>query len=630
MKNNLNKVVLMLGVLAVTLGACTKTLDLLPTNDVTAEVVYATADGYKGAFAKVYGSFAMTGNQGEGSGDIQGIDPGFSDFFRLYWCAQELSTDEAVVSWGDAGLPDFHKMNWSANNPFLKGLYYRSFYQITLANDFIRQASDANLSKRGITGADADNIKKYKAEARFLRAYQYSVLMDLFGNPAFITDSTAIGSALPTQIQRAALFTYVEKELKEIEPLLAAPKANEYGRADQAAAWALLARIYLNAEVYTGTAKNTEAITYSSKVIGAGYSLLPKYTSLMRADNNVGNTEAIFTINYDGTRTKNWGGTTFLTHAAVGGNMAAADFGIDGGWGGIRTTKGLVDLFGYDIDLSVITATLGAATQFGLVGDAVNNWGATPDVVFYQTATAGVYEANIKFLKGSWKIRKNNDWAVNYGDNGANGSLEAGGDNMSTEAGYYKVTFNSTALTYTVTPLLNDTRAQFFTNTNGVAINDIGEFKDGYGITKYKNITSTGANGSNPTHTDIDMPIFRLAEMYLTYAEAVKRGGTGGSLTTAVGYLNLIRERALKNKNGNIAAYDLNYILDERGRELYWEGFRRTDLIRFADKFTTASYVWPWKGDTKAGKGVESYRKLFPIPTDDLTANPNLTQNTGY
>jgi hypothetical protein len=309
--------------------------------------------------------------------------------------------------------------------------------------------------------------------------------------------------------------------------------------------------------------------------------------------------------------------------------MSAADFGIGGGWGGLRTTKSFVTAFDYDLNLSAITATLGAETIYGLVGSAVNDWGATPDVKFYQTATAGIYEAYVKFKKGDWKVRTNNSWDVNYGDNGNNGSLEPGGDNIFTEAGHYKIVLNSTTLAYTVTPIV-DQRAQFYTNTNGVDIKDIGDFKDGYAITKFKNLKSDGSMGSDATQVDIDMPIFRLAEMYLTYAEAVKRGGTGGSLTLAVDYLNNLRERAYKNKNGNITSYDLDYILAERARELYWEGHRRTDLIRFGDKFTTASYLWPWKGGIAAGKGVESYRKLYPIPTDDLTANPNLKQNTGY
>ncbi len=164
----------------VIIQSCSKKLDLTPTNDVTSETVFSTPLGYKQVLAKVYGSFALTGNQGPaGNGDVQGIDEGFSDFYRLFWKAQELSTDEAVISWGDVGIQDFHNMNWTSNNSFLTGLYYRCLYQITLCNDFIREAADDKLSSRGITGVDAENIRQYIREVRFLRAFQYWVLMDL-------------------------------------------------------------------------------------------------------------------------------------------------------------------------------------------------------------------------------------------------------------------------------------------------------------------------------------------------------------------------------------------------------------------------------------------------------------------
>jgi hypothetical protein len=440
MKNNKFKIVIATVFSVFILASCSKQLDLLPTNDVTSTMVYKDATGYKQAFAKVYASFALTGNNGPaGNGDIQGIDEGTSDFLRLYWKAQELSTDEAVVSWGDPGIQDFHNMNWSASNPMLTGLYYRSYYQITLANDFIRQASDANLAARGITGADADNIKKFRAEARFLRAYQYSVLMDLFGSVPFVSETDLLGTVLPKQKTRAELFAYVESELKAIEPELTDARKNEYGRADKAAAWALLARIYLNANVYTGTAKNTEAVTYAKKVIDAGYSLIPDYTKLMRADNNLNTSEFILTINYDGVKTQNWGGTTFLTHAPIGGSMTASQFGVDGGWGGLRTTKAFADKF---TDIT----------------------GAT------------------------------------------------------------------------------DKRAQFYTAGQNADISDLSAFKDGYAITKYKNIKADGSAGTSLTWVDIDFPIFRLSEMYLIYAEAVSRGGTGGDATTALGYINNMRQ----------------------------------------------------------------------------------------
>lgn len=530
MKTNIFKIIIAASCAVAVFASCTKKLDLLPTNDVTSAQVYSTPAGYKEAFAKVYGAYALTGNQGPaGNGDVQGIDEGFSDFLRLYFNAQELPTDEAVVAWGDAGIQDFHNMNWSASNPFLTGLYYRSYYQITLCNDFINQSSDANLSSRGITGASADSIRTYKAEARFLRAYQYAVIMDLFGTGPFVTDKDVIGSAtLPIQATRTQLFTYIESELKDLESSLVAARTNEYGRADKAAAWALLARIYLNAGVYTGTPRYTDAITYSKKVIDAGYSLITNYPQLMLADNNLNTSEFILTINYDGLKTQSYGGTTFLTHAPVGGSMTASNYGISGGWAGYRATKTLPALF--------------------------------PD----NTGTA-------------------------------------------------------------------DKRSQFYTAGQNPEINDQTVFTDGIPVTKYRNVTRSGANGQSLDFSDIDFPLFRLPEMYLIYAESVLRGGAGGDATTALTYINNLRTRAYGNTNGNINASTLttDFILDERARELYWEGFRRTDLIRYG-KFVDGTYLWPWKGGVKSGTAVATFRTIYPIPSTDLSSNANLKQNTGY
>lgn len=530
MKTNfLNKMALAGCVIAL-FASCSKKLDLVPTNEITSANVYSTTTGYKQAFAKVYGSYALTGNAGPaGNGDVQGIDEGFSDFLRLYFNAQELSTDEAVVAWGDAGIQDFHNMNWSASNPFLTGLYYRCYYQITLCNDFINQASDANLSKRNITGSSADSIRTYKAEARFLRAYQYSVIMDLFGTGPFVTDKDVIGSAtLPSQATRSQLFTFIESELKDLDASLVAARANEYGRADKAAAWALLARIYLNAGVYTGTTKYTEAVTYSKKVIDAGYSLITNYPQLMLADNNLNTSEFILTINYDGLKTQSYGGTTFLTHAPVGGSMTASNYGISGGWAGYRTTKNLPALF--------------------------------PD----NTGTA-------------------------------------------------------------------DKRSQFYTAGQNTEITDQTVFTDGTAVTKYRNVKRSGANGQSLDFSDIDFPLFRLSEMYLIYAESVLRGGTGGDAVTALTYVNNIRTRAYGDLTGNVtsAVLTTDFILDERARELYWEGFRRTDLIRYK-KFVESTYLWPWKGGVKSGSSVGSFRTVYPLPTTDLSSNANLKQNPGY
>jgi hypothetical protein len=356
--------------------------------------------------------------------------------------------------------------------------------------------------------------------------------MDLWGNVPFVTEEDAIGAFLPEQISRAALFEYIEKELLEISPDLAAPGSNEYARADQGAAWMLLARLYLNAKVYTGTERNTDCITYCKKILDSNvYSLHNNYDELFMADNHLYRNEIIFPIAEDGNATRNYGGMTFVIHAQVSADASMDPmntFGIGGGWGGNRFRKAFVDKF----------------------EDAS---GAT------------------------------------------------------------------------------DTRANFFTDDRTPEIINQNEFKEGYASTKFKNVTSGGVAGKNDIFVDTDFPLFRLADVYLMYAEAVKRGGNGGDLATAVSLINALRERAYGDDSGNIgeAELTLQFILDERARELYWEAHRRTDLIRF-DQFTGDNYIWDWKGNVKNGTATASHYNLFPIPATDLATNTNLDQNDGY
>jgi hypothetical protein len=522
------KIILASTIFLMSLNACKKdALNLRPTNDVTADKVYTDAAGYKNGLVKLYASYSLTSSGGSDVSDLGGINTGFSDFLRLYWTSQELTTDEAICAWNDTGIPELDNSTWNAENQFLRGLYTRSLYTITVANEFLRESTPEKLASRNITGADATAIAKYRAEARFIRAYHYWVLLDGYGNPPFITEDDNIGKDAPKQANRSTLFAYIESELKAIEPDLADPRTNEYGRADKGADWALLARLYLNAQVYTGTAKYTEAITYSSKVINGGYVLKTNYKDLFLADNNVNNLETILTINYDGSKGTNYGGTTFLINAGINGDMNPTSYGVpNGGWGGNRTRQNLPNLF--------------------------------PDP-------------------------------------------------------------NGTA----------DKRGIFFGTKSNV--DDIAVFTDGLRVTKFKNVTSTGTTPSslNGTFSSLDFPLFRLAEQYLIYGEAVMRGGTGGSTIQALIYVNNLRARAYGNATGSVGVLSIDFFLDERGRELYWEGHRRTDLVRYG-KFTGASYVWPFKGGVKAGTGIQAFRNLYPIPAADLTANPNLVQNTGY
>lgn len=540
MKQNIFKRITVACVAVLTVTSCAKKLDLFPQNDLTPEKTYATATGYKAVLAKVYAGLAITGNAGPaGAPDISGgLDEGSQvAFIRGFFNCQELPTDEAVVAWNDQTIKDFHNMSWTSSDPFLKGMYARPIYNITLANEYLREATDAKLSQRGITGNDAADIKKSRAEVRFLRAFNYWVMMDLFGKSTFITEADEVGTSLPKEISRADLFNYIESELKAIDAELATVKTIEYGRVDQGAAWALLARMYLNAQVYTGTAKWTEAVTYAKKVIAGGYSLRPVHRTLFMADNDKQKDEFMFAITCDGLKTQAYGNTTFFVHAACGDDFA--EYGVGGGWYGYRATKALFDLF--------------PKTGAGNIDSTADKRGAA----FYTSK-------------------------------------------------------------YSATP----TQA---------AIADVGAFDNGLHVKKYMNIrTDNGAvsDATGKTFADIDFPVFRLPEMYFIYAEAVLRGGTGGDNATALTYINNVRTRA------GAAAFTssdltLQNILNERGRELFWEGHRRTDLVRYG-LLTTGTYLWPWKGGVSSGTSVDSKYNIFPIPAANRTSNPNLSQNTGY
>ena len=519
--------------IALFVQSCEDRLDLQPEDErLTADAAFENPEAYKEFLGKIYAGISLSGQEGPaGAPDLEGLDEGFSNYLRLYWKMQELTTDEALIAWNDGTIQDLHGQVWTSGNEFIRTMYSRLLYQVALCNEFLRQTTSEKLDGRGVDADLRAEIQTFRAEARFMRALTYWHAMDLFANPPFVTENDPIGAFLPPQIQRADLFTYVETELLDILDDMAVPRANEYGRADRGAAWMLLAKIYLNAEVYTGTSRYADVITYTNNIIGAGYSIpsIPYFHSFLADnDSNGAQEEVIFTIPFDGLRTQAFGGMTFLTHAPVGGSMDPADFGINGGWFGIRTTPTFVEQF--------------------------------PDE-----------------------------------ENSADG------------------------------------RELLYTDGQNKDIMSVATFTDGFAVAKYRNVDVNGNPGSDATgnHTDIDFPMFRLADAYLMYAEAVLRGG-GGSVNTATGYINQLRERAYGDTSGNISEGDLtlDFIIDERSRELYWEAHRRTDLIRF-DQFSDNG-VWQWKGGVQSGTTTESFRDLMPLPATDLGINTNLEQNPGY
>lgn len=344
-KSIIFKSILFLAIGTFSLTACKKQLNQTPKYGLNAETVYSDPNNYIQVLAKLYSGLSMTGIQGPaGKGDIAGIDEGFSAYVRVLFNLQELPTDAAVCGWNDPGVPELNKMTWSPETSFIKGMYYRIYYQITLCNEFIREAAEDKLNERGFSAADIARINTYRQEARFLRALSYYHALDLFGNVPFVTEKDKVGAFLPERINRSDLFDYVEGELLAIEGLLPAGAGTEYAHANQAAVQMLLAKLYLNAQVYKGVSKYTECVKYCERVIAQGYQLDNNYQDLFLADNHT-SSEIIFPVVYDGLYAQTWGGTTFLTCAALGGSMVAADYGVNAKWGGLRVTPQYVDLY---------------------------------------------------------------------------------------------------------------------------------------------------------------------------------------------------------------------------------------------------------------------------------------------
>lgn len=324
-------------VLALGFVSCESELDKQPVTELTEGQAFADPEAYTEFLARVYAGFAVSGQEGPaGRPDIQGIDEGFSNYMRQFWKHQELNTDEAIIAWNDGTIHDLHNHVWTPSNEFVRAMYDRIYFQIGIANQYLRETTDAKLDDRGVEGNLRAEIQVFKAEARFLRALSYWHAIDFYGNIPWVTEEDPVGNFFPEQVDRAVVYDWIISELKAIEPTMIGARQNDYGRADQGAVWMLLSKLYLNSQVYTGVDRASEAMEYIEKVIGAGYSLTDNYTDLFIADNNTNGSEneIIFPILFDGLNTTGYGGTTFLTHAAIGGKMVASEYGVSSGWGG--------------------------------------------------------------------------------------------------------------------------------------------------------------------------------------------------------------------------------------------------------------------------------------------------------
>jgi len=513
--------------IAAALTSCVGDLNVTPIdpNANTADKALDSEDAFTQYLAGLYTGYATSGYYGAGgSASISGLDGGASQYIRGLYNLNELTTDESVCGWNDQTIKDLHWMNWTTSDVFIYAFYSRVFMQVGAANEFIREAKASTV--------EFANKEEYIAEARVLRALSYYHAIDNFGNVPFALDDAVVG-AFPEQTTRAKLYEWLVEELTDLisdASPLAAPRANGYARADKGVAKFILAKVYLNAKVYTGTAAYDKCAAVLKDLMDDGYKLhttasgpvYNAYQELFLADNDKCTDEIIFAIEQDGTNTTSYGATNYLIFASIGGTMDPAAFGISSGWGGLRTTPEFYD----------------------------------------------------KFTDG--------DKRKLFWDN-----VTSGGDQQK-------------------------------------SIDDIGEFTNGFGFMKFRNVNSDGTPGKEMGFVDTDFPMMRYADVLLMAAECEKNGSAVDGYT---GYKGLNEVRARAGLAPITAPTDTD-ILNERGRELYMECWRRSDLIRFG--LFTSGYNWQWKGNVKDGQDVDAYRALFPIPSQDLQANNNLSQNEGY
>lgn len=520
--NNKIKWYMLTLILGLGLSSCIQDLDIEPI-DPSVVQTFNEHD----VFTKVYAAWGLTGQEGPaGNNDIDIDDEGRFSLYRTLWVTQQLPTDETVCAWGDIEVVTMNRSSFTSTNPALKGLYARLYFVITIANHYLSETA-------ALTEGE---IATKQAEVRYLRALAYYYLMDVFGNVPF---TTVVSAVAPEQILRKDLFDWLENELVEIEPALSEVKQAPYYRLDKAAAWLLMSRLYLNAEVYTGTARWNDAALYAKKVIDSPYQLASKYKYLFMADNagpldgssiNDANKEIIFPIAADGVKTKNYGSSIFLINSTRTDGMPT--WGTTGGWGGNRARVSLVK----------------------------------------------------KFFP--------------------NGNVPESSD-LSVEAA--------------------DDRAMLFSNGRSLMIDDVTKFKEGISVQKFSNLRADGGKTSDIEFPDMDVAFMRSAEAYLIYAEAVVRGAAPAGYS-ALKAVNDVRARANAKQ---LTTIDANVVLDEWSREFYFEGHRRTHLIRYG-YYTGNDYNWDWKGGIENGTSLPAHINLMPLPADDLNANDNLDQNPGY
>ena len=548
---------------AALLSSCIGDLDTKPLNktDFISDNVYDDQEmTYVQGLSKIYFQFVSNDTN-----DLEVADGGASELIRAFWSAQETTTDEAKCAWiDDAWVRALNTNTYSeAQNDATYAVYVRTIQGITYANEFLCQTEKELLEKRGVSEELAAKIEGFRAEARFLRAYFYWMAMDTFGDVPFTTENDVLGMYYrPKQKPRADIFAYVTGELEELlkdDSAMPLPRSN-YPRADKGAVAGLLARLYLNAEVYTspvdytdptpGTAMWDEAAAVCEKIFGMGYSLCGTYADLFRGDNGQNpdaRGEMLFAASYDSENTRSYGGTTYLLFASLAEKDVTASSmptGVNTGWAGLRMPYEFVSE-------NFRPKSRNYSTGAYLIEDLRGK-----DLFHIKGRKESMNNDNLYSFEHGWVCRKFNN-----------------------------IPHDKTEKEYL----------------------DIAKTK---------------------SYSDVDYPLIRLGEIYLIYAEACMHQGQKDK---ALPYLKELAARAgLDEEDVTEGLVRQDWLVKERARELYWEGHRRTDLIRYG-LYHSEDMKWPYKGtDAFKGQGFERYMNVFAIPPTELAANGELYQNYGY
>lgn len=559
--------------LTASLSSCMDDLDkgnIDPNVDATPNIT--------GLYSKCYAGLIMEGN--DGNADFTIDDNGKSTLLRNLFNFNEVPTDEAICWWSDGGIADVGYNKFDPGNATLKNLYYRLMSNISYENHFL-----------SLDAAKAETTKY--AEVRVLRAYSYFLMLDFFGDPTFIDKISAetprqahsynskfeegksYTRAELLQMGREFLFGWVEKELLEAEPNLLEAKAEtsdtdpNYGRIDKGTCWLLLSRLYLNAGTYLNN--DGQNNPYWNKALEYAEKIIDPSTGYALFDDSKMSAEA---------KANGYKPYDLLFMGDNGSNGASCEALLplmqDGdktqGWGGSMFYVAAL----WDASMQTVTAKDAATTA--------NSWSGMR--VRPQFVEKFFTDPSVVVNKSASEIRAMNvdDRAILWGKGNSDGD-----------------------------------------RTLELGAND--KFVKGIATPKWNNNYSNGGTPHDSYNVDIDFFLFRVAEAYLNAAEAEMHLNGEGS-AKAKKYIDALRNRAHAAVR---PSYTLNDVLDERSRELYCEGLRRTDLIRF-NQFggTQATYKWELKGGSTKGTTFAKTNNLYPIPSSEILSNKNLTQIDGY